>query len=88
LDLSYTFDFGDGLTLVPHIGDQYVANNPDSYDDYSLALNKDMGDGLVLSATVLGTNFKSRQGAAIMLPGSGSKDLGAANLVLGIKKTF
>ncbi len=88
LDLSYTFDFGDGLTLVPHIGDQYVANNPDSYDDYSLALNKDMGDGLVLSATVLGTNFKSRQGAAYMLPGSGSKDLGAANLVLGIKKTF
>jgi len=88
LDLSYTFDLGDGLTLVPHIGDQYVAHNPASYDDYSLALNKDMGDGLALSATVLGTNFKTRQGAAYVLPGSGTKDLGAANLVLGIKKTF
>jgi len=76
------------LTLVPHIGDQYVANNPASYSDYSLTLNKDMGDGLVLSATALGTNFKSRQGAAYILPGSGGKDLGAANLVLGIKKSF
>jgi uncharacterized protein (TIGR02001 family) len=88
LDLSYTFDFGDGLTLVPHVGSQYVANNPASYEDYSLALNKDMGDGLVLSATALGTNFKTRQGAAYILPGSGGKDLGAANLVLGIKKSF
>ena len=24
LDLSYTFDLGDGVTVVPHVGDQYV----------------------------------------------------------------
>ncbi len=86
LDLSYTFDLGDGLTIVPHLGDQYVANNPASYSDYSIAINKDM-DGTVLSATVLGTNFKTRHGDYV-LPGSGTKELSGAALVLGLKKNF
>lgn len=86
LDLSYTFDLGDGLTVVPHLGDQYVANNPASYSDYSIAINKDM-DGTVLSATVLGTNFKTRHGDYV-LPGSGTKELSGAALVLGLKKNF
>ena len=83
LDLSYTFDLGDGLTVVPHLGDQYVANNPASYSDYSIAINKDM-DGTVLSATVLGTNFKTRHGDYV-LPGSGTNELSGAALVLGLK---
>ena len=89
LDLSYTVDMGDGVTLVPHLGDQYVAGaNGMSYDDYSLTLNKDLGDGLAFSAAAIGTNYKNRHGFASTLPGSGSKDLGGSTLVLGLKKSF
>jgi len=86
LDLSYTLDLGNGLTIVPHVGDQYVANNPASYIDYAIAINKDM-DGTVWSATLLGTNFKSRHGDYV-LPGSGKKELSGSALVLGLKKNF
>ena len=89
LDLSYTAELGEGLTLVPHYGNQVVANNSSfSYSDFSLALNKDIGDGVVLSATALGTNFKSKNGAAYTLPQTGGKDLGSTTLVLGVKKNF
>lgn len=87
LDLSYTFDLEDGMTLVPHIGDQYVANNALSYDDYSLTFNKDFGDGVALSVAAIGTNFKTRHGA-YTLPGTGGKELSGSTLVLGLKKTF
>jgi uncharacterized protein (TIGR02001 family) len=86
LDLSATFDLGNGFSVVPHIGRQ-VVKRAFNYTDYSVALNKDI-DGLVLSATVLGTNIKSKYGTAYMLPGTGSKDLAGAALVLGIKKNF
>ena len=89
LDLSYTADLGNGLSLVPHYGNQVVAHNsPVSYSDFSLALNKDVGDGIVLSATALGTNFKSKNGMAYTLPQTGGKDLGSTTLVLGVKKNF
>jgi uncharacterized protein (TIGR02001 family) len=88
LDVSATFDLGDGLSLVPHIGKQAVKNyGTASYTDYALALNKDM-DGLVLSATLVGTNFKNRNGFIYALPQNPGKDLGASTLVLGIKKNF
>jgi uncharacterized protein (TIGR02001 family) len=59
LDLSATFDMGSGWSVVPHIGHQRVAgtgNGPLSYTDYSLAVNKDFGNGFVGSATLVGTN--------------------------------
>ena len=87
LDVSATFDLGDGMSVVPHIGSQTVKNNNGSYTDYSLAFNKDF-DGLVLSATLLGTNWKSKWGSAYTLPGSGSKDLGGTTVVVGLKKNF
>ena len=88
LDASATFDVGNGFSVVPHVGYQTVKNvNNVNYTDYSLALNKDF-DGLVLSATFVGTNFNSKNGMAYQLPGSGSKDLGGNTLVLGIKKNF
>lgn len=86
LDISYTVDLGNGLTLVPHIGDQLVKNNATSYTDYALTLNKDM-DGLVLSAALIGTNYKSRHGDYV-LTGSGTKELSGTTLVLGLKKNF
>jgi uncharacterized protein (TIGR02001 family) len=57
LDLSATFDLGDGYSLVPHAGRQVVKNNIDgNYTDVSMTLNKDLGDGLVANATAISTN--------------------------------
>lgn len=86
LDLSATFDLGNGFSVVPHVGRQTIKNFG-NYTDYSVALNKDI-DGLVLSATFVGTNWKNKFGTAFMLPGSGSKDLAGNTVVLGIKKNF
>jgi uncharacterized protein (TIGR02001 family) len=86
LDLSANFDLGNGWSVVPHVGHQNI-NNFTSYKDYSVTVNKDI-DGLVLSAALVGTNWKSKQGAEYTLPGSGTKDLGKSGLVLSIKKNF
>lgn len=86
LDLSATFDLGNGWSVTPHLGNQTIKNFS-SYTDYSLTVAKDM-DGLVLSAALVGTNWKSKFGAPLTLPGSGTTDLGKGALVLGIKKNF
>ena len=84
LDLSLNFDLGNGITLAPHIGNQ-VVKNVGSYNDYSLALGKDMGDGLSLSATLVGNTHAD---AFKYLAGSGTKDMTSTTVVLGILKTF
>lgn len=85
-DLSASFDLGSGWSVVPHIGNQKIKNFT-SYTDYSLTVAKDM-DGLVFTAALVGTNWKSKIGTAFTLPGSGTKDLAKTGLVLGIKKNF
>jgi uncharacterized protein (TIGR02001 family) len=87
LDLSAAFDLGNGYSLTPHVGWQRIKNFG-TYLDYSLTGAKDLGDGLSVSLAVIGTNWKSHFGFPYTLPGSGTKDLGRANLVAGIKKTF
>jgi uncharacterized protein (TIGR02001 family) len=88
LDLSATFDTGFwGISLTPHVGRQWIRNFG-HYTDYSLTAAKDVAEGLVVSVAVVGTNFKDRFGAPYTLPGSGTRDLGKAGLVLGVKKTF
>ncbi len=86
LDLSATFDLGNGFSVVPHIGAQRIKGFG-TYADYSVTLAKDF-DGLVLTGAVVGTNWKSHFGFPYTLPGSGGKDLGKAGLVVGLKKTF
>jgi uncharacterized protein (TIGR02001 family) len=90
LDLSATFDLGDGYSLVPHAGHQAVSNmSVATYSDYNLALNKDLGNGLVLSATAYNTNAKLANYAVPAGLGSDSgKNLGKSALVLGAKYTF
>lgn len=57
VDLSGTFDLGNGFSLVPHVGYQSVKNNGAySYSDYSVTLGKDLGNGLSVSAAVVGTD--------------------------------
>ncbi len=86
LDLSLTFDLGNGFSVVPHLGSQHIKGFG-TYTDYSLTVNKDI-DGLVLSAGLVGTNWRSHFGFPYTLPGSGTKDLGKGALVVGLKKNF
>ncbi|MBG9389178.1 TorF family putative porin [Caenimonas aquaedulcis] len=87
LDLSASIDLGDGYSLTPHAGWQRIKGFG-TYMDYSLTGTKDLGYGLSASVAVVGSNWKDHFGAPFMLPGSGTKDLGRANLVAGIKVTF
>jgi uncharacterized protein (TIGR02001 family) len=87
LDLSATFDLGNGFSLVPHVGWQRIENFG-TYRDYSLTLGKDFGGGLSGTAAIVGTNWEDRFGAPYTLPGSGTKDLGKAGLVVGVKYSF
>lgn len=82
LDLSATFDLGDGLMLTPHLGRQDVRHNKTySYTDYSLTLSKDFS-GLVFSGAIVGTDTDAYVG------GPSAKNLGKAGLVLSLKKSF
>jgi len=54
VDLSATFDLGNGYSLVPHVGHQAVKNSAQySYTDYALTLNKDLGDGLSANVSAI-----------------------------------
>jgi uncharacterized protein (TIGR02001 family) len=82
LDLSASFDLGNGFALVPHIGYQKVKNNSGfSYTDYSITLTKDFGNGFSASAALVGTdndNYLAPNG----------KNLGRNGVVIGAKYTF
>lgn len=83
VDLSASFDLGDGWSLVPHVGYQKVKNNdPFSYTDYSLTVNKDYGNGLAASAAWVDTDSNG-----LYLAPSG-KQLARGGLVLGVKYSF
>lgn len=90
-DLSANFDLGKGYALTPHIGRQTVPNqtsttvtgNAADYTDYSLALAKDFGNGLVLSATAITTNADQT-----FYTDSKGKFLGRSVTTVGLKYTF
>ncbi len=89
LDLSATFDLGQGFSLVPHVGYQKLKgplNTDGSYTDYSLTLAKDLGNGLSATAAVVSTNASKNFYYA---PGKqGVEGLGKTNAVIGLKYTF
>lgn len=87
LDLAATFDLGNGFSVVPHVGWQKIKNFG-TYRDYSVTLAKDFGGGLVASGALVGTNWDDRFGFPYTLPGSGTRDLGKAGLVVGVKYSF
>jgi uncharacterized protein (TIGR02001 family) len=84
VDLSATFDLGNGYTMVPHVGHQAIKNYASySYTDYSLTLNKDLGDGL--SASVAAIAISGGEGVAASA--TGYKPLKDA-IVVGVKYSF
>jgi uncharacterized protein (TIGR02001 family) len=92
IDLNANFDLGNGYTLTPHVGHQKIPNqsfagktgNAADYSDYSLAIAKDLGNGLVVSAAAIGTNT-DKPGFYTDLNG---KNLGKSTVVVGLKYTF
>ncbi len=86
IDLNATFDLGNGLSLVPHVGYQKLAgagNADGTYTDYSLTLAKDMGKGLTLTAAAVGTDASKT-----FYPTPKNKGMGASGVVIGAKYTF
>ena len=84
LDLSATFDLGNGWSLAPHLGHQVVKRTgAASYTDFSLALGKDLGNGLTASATLYSTDAER----SVYYTPAG-KFAGRTGLVLGIKYSF
>jgi uncharacterized protein (TIGR02001 family) len=84
LDVTASFDLGDGLTLAPHVGHQSVRRlSAASYTDYSLSLAKDFS-GLVLSGAVIGTDANKTSYANPVT----AQFMGRTTLVVGLKKTF
>ena len=84
-DLSATFDLGNGYSFVPHAGHQTVRNNPTSYTDIALTLNKDLGDGLSASLSAISTNGKGKGDFASYLT---SYDVAKNAVVVGVKYSF
>ena len=84
LDLSATFDIGNGLTLTPHLGRQEIRHYGHlAYNDYALTLAKDLGNGVSLSAALVGTDADKR---AYVTPAG--KFTGKNALVVGAKYSF
>ena len=85
LDLSANIDLGNGLSVVPHFGAQSVVNVPvAAYNDYSITLNKDFGNGVVASLAYVTTNADKNNYARPV----DSKFLGESAGVIGLKFTF
>ena len=85
LDLSATFDLGDGYSLVPHAGRQTIKNTSNSYTDIALTLNKDLGDGLSASASAISTSVKDN---AFYLSTASNYNTAKNTVVLGLKYSF
>ena len=87
VDLSGSFDLGDGLILAPRIGYQKVVDIANaSCADYSVSIYKDFS-GWVPSLTLVGTNADK----SFFVPGvaaKSSKFLGKTALVAAIKFNF
>jgi len=87
LDLSATFDLGNGYSFVPHAGRQTIknANSGYGYSDFALTLNKDLGDGLTASVAAIKTTANET-----LYKGLSSTGYNAAKnaVVVGVKYAF
>jgi hypothetical protein len=71
--------------LTPHVGRQKINNTPIcSYNDASVTLGKDLGNGLSASLMAVTTNADKLCSSYVYK----NTQLGASGLVSGIKYTF
>jgi uncharacterized protein (TIGR02001 family) len=91
LDLAYSFDLGDKLTLALHAGHQTVRNYGKlSYTDYKVGLTKEY-NGFLLGAALVATNANAELWRAMNgAQANGGKfiDPRGSTLVLSLGKTF
>ena len=85
LDLTANYDIGGGYTLSPHLGRAFVQGKTavTPYNDVSLTLAKDLGNGLTATAAAIVTSAK----ASGYYSGS-NYNMGKSAIVLGIKYGF
>ncbi len=85
LEVAATFDLGSGFSITPHIGRQTIPNQGGNgdYTDYSLAIAKDFGNGIVVTGTLMGTDAKTS-----FYTDLGGRFLGKDTLVVGLKYSF
>ena len=84
VDLSATFDLGNGYSFVPHAGHQKVSNSPNaSYTDFAVTVNKDLGDGLSASVAAISTNAKNVDAFTV-----NNYNTAKNAVVVGVKYTF
>ena len=90
VEAAATFDLGNGYSLTPHVGRQTIpnqVNNVADYNDYSLALAKDFGNGIVVSGTAYATSANT----GFYSNGFGSnlgRELGKNGAAIGVKYSF
>ena len=87
LEVAASFDVGNGFSITPHLGRQTIPNQTPTgdYTDYALTVNKDLGNGLSASLTLLGTDAKSDSFYADKV---GNSNLGKSGLLVGLKYSF
>jgi uncharacterized protein (TIGR02001 family) len=96
-DLTVNYDTGIwGLTANGHIGYQYVAGQPStfqsnnniSYTDWKLGLTKDFGGGLSLSASYISTNANREWYISGVNTNTPTNWTGRGSAVVALTKTF
>jgi len=88
LDLNYSADMGNKLTLGLHAGYTSVRNYSElSYADYKLSLAKEVG-GFNLGLALVGTNADTTYYQAGNSAGLDPQKLGKTTAVLSVGKTF
>ncbi len=88
LELNYTLDLGDKLSLGAHLGHTVVRHYSElSYTDAKVSLNKEWA-GLNFGAAVVGTNAKKEFYQVADAGGADPKRLGTTTLVVSVGKTF
>ena len=86
LEVAASFDVGNGFSITPHLGRQTIPNQTASagdYTDYALTVNKDLGNGLSASLTLLGTDAKDA-----FYKVAPTDNLGKSGLLVGLKYSF
>jgi len=88
LELNYTLDLGDKLSLGAHIGHTAVRHYSElSYTDAKLSLTKEWA-GLTLGAAIVGTDADKTFYQVANAGGADPKRIGTTTLVLSLGKTF
>jgi uncharacterized protein (TIGR02001 family) len=86
LEVAAAFDLGNGFSVTPRIGHQWIPNiagDMGDYTDYAVTLGKDFGNGLSGSVAAIGTNAKKG-----FYTDTKGKFLGKDALVLSVKYSF